>query len=115
VQEGLQRLELLAGLALAAADHREHPGHHQQLLRAPAVPVEAILEVRVEGLRFRQRPLGGEHHLGGSRGKLLGGLGRSRLHHHRVALRRPRHVERPTHPEGPAAVVERVQALRVEE
>ncbi len=74
-----------------------------------------FLDLPVEVLRRLERRVTAEDHVGPARGEILA-LGRGTgLDHHRVALRRPRHVERPLHGEPLALVVDRVHLGGVSE
>ena len=106
VVRGDQVRELLlqgAGLGLGRRDERDDAGQDGQVLRAPAVPGEPPLEVRVERLPLGERVLRGEHGLGVLRGERLARLGRAGLDQQRAALRgaagrsagRPRGSARP--------------------
>ena len=79
-----------------------------------AVLRHAALQVVVVFLRRLDRQVRAEDRLGVLRGELLAFVGGAGLHHHRPALRRTRHIERPAHLVALALVVEVVHLARRE-
>lgn len=89
------------------------PGQHHDVVGVAAGRGDLGLDVGVELLGLLQGLVGDEDRLGvlgRERPALLGGAG---LHEQRVALDRPRHVERPGHAEVRAHVVDGAQPGRV--
>ncbi|MPM91555.1 hypothetical protein SDC9_138686 [bioreactor metagenome] len=76
--------------------------------------LHAALDVGIEGLGLVEGLVRHEDDLGGACGQIAPILGCSRLHDHRPALRRARHVQRPAHLEVAALVVDGVQLVGVE-
>src|SRR6516165_1740123 len=74
----------------------------------------SALEIPAEGLAHLHRVHGGEDALRNPCRQLLAGLGGSGLKQYRVALRRTRHVEWPSHREIFAFVVEEVDLVGTE-
>ncbi|CUI61657.1 Uncharacterised protein [Achromobacter xylosoxidans] len=110
----LQARELVLGFGLAAADHGEDAGHDLDVVGIAAVFNGAALDVAVEGAGLVEGLVRHEDDLGGARRQVApGGRGAS-LHHHRAALRRTRHVQRPAHREMLATMAQRMQLGRVE-
>ena len=103
-----------ARLGLGASQHRHQPRHHKHILRRPAPSRQPCLDPGVECLRLRAAALHGVDDLRRARGQVLSGSGRAGLGDHGVALDRARRVQRPPHGQVLAAVVQRVQARRVE-
>ncbi|CAB3958132.1 hypothetical protein LMG7053_05550 [Achromobacter ruhlandii] len=110
----LQARELVLGLSLGAADHGKDAGHDLDVVGIAAVRHGAALDVAVERLGFVEGLVGHEDDLGGARRQVAAGGRGAGLHHHRPALRRARHVQRPAHGEMLAAVAQRMQLGGVE-
>ena len=106
--------ELVLGLGLRAAHHREQPREDLEFVRDAAVLGKAALQVRIEGLGEFQRLVGREDHLRRARRQLLAGLGRSRLHLDRVALGRACHVQGSADLEVGALVLQDVELVWIE-
>ena len=110
----LQLLVAVLGLLRRTADDGEHTGH-QVHLRWVAVPLAQLaFQTPVENAGLLQRLLGGEDDIGRAGCQRLAGLGRARLDHDGVALRRARCIQRAFDAEMRALVVQRVQLGGVE-
>src|SRR5471032_3419867 len=114
MNEILQCVELGTRLVVGPADHGEYTRHDLQIVRVPAVFGEPPLYVLIERLGFIEGLVRNEDHLRGLRGEFATGIRCPGLHDHWPALRRAGDVERAAHLEMRAAMVERMQLVRIE-
>ena len=110
LQEMVQFLRLFAG----PSDDRIETRHYFQRFWRAVVLSHALLQVAVELLRAGKSVLRCEHPLSEARCHLAANLGRAGLEEHRMALRRPRDIQRATNREMLALVVQVMELGRIE-
>ncbi|MCY1216913.1 hypothetical protein D9M72_288030 [compost metagenome] len=104
-----QLVAALPRLRLGGADDGGQPRQHLDRVRAAPQRFGTRVDLALVGQRFLERLRRGEHRLGMPCGQLAPVAGAAGLEQHRMALRRPRQVQRALHVEEGAMVRHRLQ------
>ena len=113
VHEVAELLVFVLRLGGAAPDDGHDAGEDADLVRRPAVFGHQRVHLAAEGLCVGDGALGSEHHVGRAGRQIHAHAGRTGLRNHRATLRGTGDVQRPTHAEMRAFVVENVHLVDV--